>query len=181
VNDTSLTLEFATCSHDPESNRMNTVTGDSDAPICDRSDTVDDGTTHGRRDANVTDGGDRSSTNDALAFAHIRPDASTHVDTTSKTPSPPIDTFTHRATALTPSTEPALTSDHATLPFTYTRDVTLLASDTHNSTSLASRLYGGGGRGSHVDGAAVSTIVLTLSSGDGDTLPAASMPSTSHT
>jgi hypothetical protein len=85
-------------------------------------------------------GGDRSSTNDALAFTHARPDASTHVDTNSNTPSPPIDTFTHRVTTLTPSTEPALTPDHATLPFTYTIDVTLLASDTHTSTSLASRL-----------------------------------------
>jgi hypothetical protein len=126
-------------------------------------------------------GGDRSSTNDALAFAHIRPDASTHVDTNSNTPSPPIDTFTHRVATLTPSTEPALTPDHATLPFTNTLDVTLLASDTHTSISLALRLYAGGGRGSHVDGAAVSTIVLTLSDGDGDTLPAASTPYTSHT
>jgi hypothetical protein len=140
VNDTSLTLEFVTSSHDPESTRMNTVTGDNDTPICDRSDTVDDATINGRRDANVTDGGDRSSTTDALAFTHTRPDASTHVDTTSNSPSPPIDTFTHRVTTLTPSTEPALTPDHATLPFTYTIDVTLLASDTHTSTSLASRL-----------------------------------------
>ena len=85
-------------------------------------------------------GGDRSSTNDALAFAHARPDASTQVDTTSNTPSPPIDTFTHRVTTLTPSTEPALTPDHAMLPFTNTRDVTLLVSDTHTSTSLALRL-----------------------------------------
>jgi hypothetical protein len=181
VNDTSITLEFVTSSHDPESTRMNTVTGDSDAPICDRSDTVDDDTISSRRDANVTDGGDRSSTNDTLAFTHARPDASTHDDNTSNTPSPPIDTFTHRVATLTPSTEPTATPDHATLPFTNTLDVTLFASDTHTSTSLALRLYAGGGRGSHVDGATVSTIVLTLSSGDGDTLPAASTPYTSNT
>jgi hypothetical protein len=119
---------------------MNTVTGDSDAPICDRSDTVDDDTISGRRDANVADGGDRSSTNDTLAFTHARPDASTHDDNNSNTPSPPIDTFTHRVITLTPSTEPALTPDRATLPFTDTLSVTLLASDTHSSTSLASRL-----------------------------------------
>jgi hypothetical protein len=104
-----------------------------------------------------------------------------HDDTNSYTPSPPTDTFTHRVTTLPPSTEPTVTPDHATLPFSITLDVTLFASDTHTSTSLALRLYGGGGRGSHVDGATVSTIVLTLSSGDGDTLPAASMAYTCHT
>jgi hypothetical protein len=126
-------------------------------------------------------GGDRSSTNDALAFAHAWPAASTQIDTTSNTPSPPIDTFTHRVTTLSPSTEPAVTPDHATLPFSTTLSDTLFASDTHTSTSLALRLYAGGGRGSHVDGAAVSTIVLTLSDGDGDTLPAASTAYTCHT
>jgi hypothetical protein len=126
-------------------------------------------------------GGDRSSTNDALAFAHARPAASRHDDTTSNTPSERNDTFTHRVTALPPSIEPAVTPDHATLPFTVTLNVTLFASDRHTSTSLALRLYAGGGRGSHVDGGTVSTIVLTLSSGDGDTLPAASTPYTCHT
>jgi hypothetical protein len=67
-----------------------------------------------------------------------------------------------------PSTDPTVTPDHATLPFTATVSDTLFASDTHTSTSLALRLYGGGGRGSHVDGGTVSTIVLTLSSGGGD-------------
>jgi hypothetical protein len=126
-------------------------------------------------------GGDRSSTNDALAFVHTRLAASTHDDTTSNTPSLPTDTFTHCVTTLPPSTEPTVMPNHATLPFTDTLRVTLFASDTHTSTSLALRLYGSGGRGSHVDGATVSTIVLTLSNGDGDTLPAASTPYTCHT
>jgi hypothetical protein len=90
-------------------------------------------------------GGDRSSTNDALAFVQTRPAASTHDDTNSYTPSPPTDTFTHRVTTLPPSTEPTVTPDHATLPFKNTLDVTLLASDTHTSTSLALRPYAGGG------------------------------------
>jgi hypothetical protein len=129
---------------------------------------------YGGSDAMLHTGGDRSSTNDTLAFAHARPAASAHVDTNSNTPSSPIDTFTHRVTATSPSTEPTVTPAHAALPFTNTVDDTLFASDTHTSTSLALRLYGGGGRGSHVDGATVSTIVLTLSYGAGDTLPAAS-------
>jgi hypothetical protein len=75
---------------------------------------------------------------------------------------------------LPPSLDPAVGPDHTTLPFTTTLNDTLFASDTHTSTSLALRLYCDGGRGSHVDGGTVSTIVLTLSSGGGDTLPAAS-------
>jgi hypothetical protein len=160
--------------------RYDTDTGDSEsdadqAMLTDRDDTNRGGV------AREHIGGDRSSTNDALAFVHARPAASTHDDTNSNTPSPPTDTFTHRVTTLPPSIEPTVTPDHATVPFKNTLDVTLLASDMHTSTSLALRLYGGGGRGSHVDGATVSTIVLTLSNGDGDTLPAASTPYTCHT
>ncbi len=159
--------------------RYDTVTGDSESDADHAMLTDRDDTNRGIV-AREHVGGDRSSTNDALAFTHTRPAASTHDDTNSNTPSPPTDTFTHCVTTLPPSTEPTVTPDHATLPFKNTLDVTLLASDTHTSTSLALRLYGGGGRGSHVDGGTVSTIVLTLSSGDGDTLPAASTPYTCH-
>jgi hypothetical protein len=155
--------------------RSDTDTGDSESNA-DHATLMDRDDTNRGSVAREQVGGDRSSTNDALAFVQARPTASMHDDTNSYTPSPPTDTFTHRVTTLPPSTEPTVTLDHAALPFINTLSVTLFASDTHTSTSLTLRLYGGGSRGNHVDGATVSTIVLTLSNGDGDTLPAASTP-----